>query len=73
MPRITRENVRDCFSYQPPDAARGIRHENINAATADLAELYFENAPESPELTLAIRALQTARMWANSALATNGG
>lgn len=73
MPRINEANVRDCFSYSPPDNARAQKHDKINTATADLAVLYFQNAPESPEMTLAIRALQTARMWANAALATNGG
>ena len=45
--------------------------ESINEQTTQLAELYFDTCPASPELTLAVRKLQEARMWANAALATN--
>ena len=71
MPRITRDNVRECFTYHKPDEARAAKHESINEQTAALAELYMDVCPGSPEATLAVRSLQEARMWANAALATN--
>ena len=71
MPRITRDNVRECFTYHKPDAARAAKHESVNDQTAALAELYMDACPESPEATLAVRKLQEARMWANAAIATN--
>ncbi len=72
MPQVTKENVGECFTYHPPDEARAAKHAIINGNTIGLAHEYFEHCPESPELTLAIRKLQEARMWANAALATNG-
>lgn len=71
MPQLTRGNVRDAFFYHPPDEDRKVKHERINEQTTQLAELYFDVCPASPELTLAVRKLQEARMWANAALATN--
>ena len=72
MPQITPANVDDCFRYHPPDKERAAKHETVNAATVGLAKLYMNTCPASPELTLAVRKLQEARMWANAALATNG-
>ncbi len=71
MPRITRDNVRECFTYHKPDDVRAAKHESVNTQTAALAELYMDVCPESPEATLAVRKLQEARMWANAAIATN--
>jgi hypothetical protein len=71
MPQLTRENVDQAFRYSPPDAVRAVKHEAVNDHTIKLAKIYFDNCPASPELTLAVRKLQEARMWANAALATN--
>jgi hypothetical protein len=71
MPRPSRDNLPHLFTSHPPDAATAAKHDAINTAAIACAEAFMDNAPESPELTLAIRALEEARMWANAALATN--
>ena len=34
MPQITRDNVRECFTYHKPDAVRAAKHESVNEQTA---------------------------------------
>jgi hypothetical protein len=58
-------------AYQPPQGDQAQRYSAITAATHNLAVLYADLAPPSPELTMALRDLEMARMRVNQAIAIN--
>ena len=71
--RITAENVKDVFTYvQPATEDVAAAHLHVQAAATQCAKEFFTACPESHELTLAIRCLQEAKMWANAAIAHDG-
>jgi hypothetical protein len=59
---VNRQEVERRFTYRTPDATRTIQHEAING--------WNDILPEGREKSLALTALQEARMWANAAIAT---
>lgn len=59
--------------YHPPKGDQSQRYSIINAVTREAAEEVIRYCPPSAEKTLALRALQQARMWANAAIAVNEG
>jgi len=63
--------IADAFTYHPPTGTQPERYQAINEGCRDLALKMLHTCPPSGELTLAIRALQTARMWANASIAIN--
>lgn len=72
MPDVrSAESIRAAFRYAPPTDETRPRFEAVTRAALQFALLLERAAPPSPELTLAIRKTQDARMWANCAIATN--
>ena len=59
------------FTYVAPDAARGLAHRQVNDTSLTLAHAWNRMLPEGREKSLALTALQEARMWANAAIATS--
>lgn len=59
----------DRFIYHPPTDGQVPRYEAIRAAGREFAELLADLCPSSPELTLAINAVDLAVMQANAAVA----
>lgn len=56
------------FRLHKPDEETGKKLDEMREAAGNLADLYREYCPESPELTLAIRSLHIASMHAVSAV-----
>ena len=57
------------FIDHPPTDGQVLKHEAIRAAGREFAELLADLCPSSPELTLAINAVDLAVMQANAAVA----
>lgn len=68
---INDDEIEKMFSYQAPTSKAVVRHKSIDQAAKDMARAILNNTPETAEQTLAIRALQQARHWANTAIALN--
>lgn len=67
---ITKENLHELFTYHPPKTeARRKAHGDMNEASELYASVLLDCCPDSPERTLAFRHIQTARMFANAAIA----
>lgn len=58
------------FTYAAPDTEAKALHEHVNVETKVLAHKLDHCLPEGREKSLALTALQEARMWANAAIAT---
>jgi hypothetical protein len=65
----TRQDVIDAFTFQQPTGDTRPRYEAITAACRELALVLFDNVPECPERTLALRHIQEGRMMANAGIA----
>jgi hypothetical protein len=62
--------IEDIFSHHPPKNNDVVMlHEQVRLDLKDIAHSFNRFLPESPEKTLAIRKLQEAMMYANSAIA----
>ena len=59
------------FTYHPPTPEQVTRYQAITGALRSCALTILAKTPASPEQTLALRALQQARQWANAAIAVN--
>lgn len=69
MPKIDADKLHEMFVYHPPTIEARALHDAINFGTEQLAQIFNDTLPPSPEVTLAIRKLQEARHWANAAVA----
>lgn len=63
------EKLHEMFVYHPPTEQARHLHAMINGEAEQLAVRFNGALPASAETTLAIRALQESRMWANAAVA----
>jgi len=63
--------VKNAFEYHKPKGDQADRYQHINDKAKELANAILANCPESAERTLAIRDVQTAKMWANTSIAVN--
>ena len=70
-PRTRAHIDRTLRAYKRPHGDQGPRYEAITTAADEFATLLADLCPESAELTLAIRAVEEARMRANQAIAVN--
>ncbi len=62
--------IEDIFSHHPPKDQETVqKHEEVRVQIKLVAHDLNSLLPESPEKTLAIRHLQQAMMYANSAIA----
>ncbi len=59
------------WHYHPPKGDQPQRYQLINKYTQEAAQRVIDYCPPSAEKTLALRALQQARMWANAAIAVH--
>jgi hypothetical protein len=59
------------FTYHAPKPDQIQRYEQIRSSAKILAEMFSRQCPSSPELTLAINAIDQAVMWANASIARN--
>lgn len=57
------------FKYHSPTGDQPARYLLLRNSMRQSAELILRLCPESPERTLALRALETASMWANASIA----
>lgn len=65
--------IESIFTYHPAtDQATMLHHEAVRDACKFAAHEIVNLTPTCPEQTLALRALQQAMMWANSAIAQFG-
>lgn len=61
------------FTHHPPQGDQAKRYEEIRTMGRQFAQGLIDRAiVSSPELTLAINAVDQAVMWANAAIARNG-
>lgn len=65
-------DLESIFSFHPATPETGPAHEAVRETCLYTAINIRNLTPACPEQTLAIRALQEAMMWANSAIAQNG-
>jgi len=66
----TIEEVERNFTYWPPRFEEQIEaHKVIREQGKAFAMTIFNNVPDSPEKTLAIRKVEEAVMWANAGIA----
>lgn len=72
MPDVrSAESIVAAFCYAAPTDKTRPRFEVVTRAALQFALLLERACPPSPELTLAVRKVQDARMWGNCAIATN--
>lgn len=69
---MTKDQIKDIFSYHPPTPEQREVYERINAAFIACAEAIEPLLPEGPGKTVAIRKLSEARMQANASVALEG-
>lgn len=68
MPRL---DLARLFTYHRPSGTQPDRYARLRQAALDYATVIASLTPESPEQTLALRAVHLASMHANSAIAVN--
>jgi hypothetical protein len=68
---VNLETLEHAFVYHKPKPDQPARFGAISEATMAAAKAVLLNAPASRERSLALTALQEARMWANAAIALN--
>jgi hypothetical protein len=67
-------DIENRFSFHPADTdTKRQAHESIRAQCRTLAHYWTGALPEGREKSLAITKLEEAMMWANAAIARNGG
>lgn len=66
---MTPEDLRNRFTYRPPDEDRRRRHEMTRAACLILADTLNNALPEGREKSLAITNLEQVMFWGNAAIA----
>lgn len=71
MPRMSKEEIDNIFTYHAPVGNQPMRYEMLRAGAKILAERINEMCPDSREKSLAITNLQQTIMWANASIAIN--
>ena len=66
---ITEENIESWFTYHPPSKQQQAHYGALRDCIRVAAMGIYNHTPPSAEQTLAIRKLQEAVMWANTAIA----
>lgn len=63
-------DIESIFSYHPATSVHVQHfHETVRSEVKAVAQIFMEDLPDCPEKTIAIRKLQEAMMFANSAIA----
>ena len=63
--------IEDRFRYHAPTEEARKRHTAITEASIAFAKIVRDNTPFSRGQSLALTAIEEARMWANQGIATN--
>ncbi len=71
VPFISDTELEDRFRYHAPTPEARRRHEAITEASIVFAKIVRDNVPFSRGQSLALTAIEEARMWANQGIATN--
>ena len=67
-------NLEETFKHHPPLNEQRVKdHHKIRQAALFLAVTIQQNCPDCPDQTIAINKVREAMMWANSAIALEGG
>ena len=69
---VTRDNIEECFTYQPPDKEQTAAFDLLRDELTEAGKSILDYCPESPDRDRAMDHLRAARMWANSAIAHRG-
>lgn len=69
---LSDEEVKNIFTYHPPNADQRDSYEKINAMFQSVAVTLNATLPEGPGKTVAFRKLSEARMQANACVALEG-
>lgn len=64
--------VKELFSYHQPNEWTLPKHQAINQAAKNLAEVILQNCPRSSDRSAAINLVRMVRMTANAAISLNG-
>jgi hypothetical protein len=72
MTKPTDAELRDRFDYHQPDKIALEQHNAVNALFAPFAQKVRDICPDGRNLSLALTALEDARMRANAAIAVDG-
>lgn len=66
---LSKDDLRDIFSYHPPEPGQAEKYDAIRRGALQFAETIIENTPASADQTVAIRKLRESVMVANAAVA----
>lgn len=69
----TLEGATDFLDYHAPNEEAQMKHRSVNAWFQTLLRSTWDHLPEGPGKTVAIRAMNEARMACNSCIANDGG
>lgn len=72
MPGLTRDDLKEIFSYHAPEGGDAERYNLIRAGALQFAEVILDNTPPGPDQTVAIRKLRESVMTANASIALKG-
>lgn len=67
----TDEEIENRFRYHSPTEEARRRHTAITEASIVFAKVVRDNVPHTRGQSLALTAIEEARMWANQGIATN--
>lgn len=68
----TKEEALDFLNYHKPNDSQMASHAHVNQVFQDCLSNVWDSIPSGPGKVIFIRALNDARMKANSAIANNG-
>lgn len=70
---MSEDDIDRIFSHHPPETSDVAQlHSDVRSNCRELAHWLNENLPNCPEAILAVRAIQKAMMFSNSAVAQHG-
>lgn len=67
------KDLNNIYTYHEPSKAQDLKYQAIRAYAKQLAAAIEDMCPDSREKALAHTNLEQATMWANAAIARNGG
>ena len=68
---MDKASLENSFIYHVPTFEQIPKYERLRAKGKELAQMIYEDVPQSAEQVLAIRKVEEAIMWANKGIACN--
>ncbi len=65
------KTIENNFTYHKPKSGQSDKYEQLRAVAKQLAVVFYNICPDSPEKTIAFRKLEESVMWANASIARN--